>query len=294
VLTLYALARARLWFFGGEGSGELALEAANRALKAAPYRGEPHLALAVVRYQNGDLSGAVRCLRRALVLAPSLADAHELLGRILVETGPLPEALRHLRLVMELDPALFRAVLDLARMAALRGDQQQFQDLMNRIDNDPQAQGASRRATWVLKARLSLWRQDKALAQRILDTPGLKEGLPVACLICERAVGLKSHRDTEAALGHWLGQTGSGRGHVFYYQIMVESRCYDNLEPWTELTACVNAGLVDVVWLDLCPLLTEIRKDPRILPLRAQVEARAQKVREALQARLEGGLTIGA
>ena len=72
VLTAYAQARSRLWFFGGEGSGELARAAAEQAVAAAPERGEPRLALATVRFHEGDPAGAVTMLRQALKLTPAL------------------------------------------------------------------------------------------------------------------------------------------------------------------------------------------------------------------------------
>jgi serine/threonine-protein kinase len=44
----------------------------------------------------------------------------------------------------------------------------------------------------------------------------------------------------------------------------------------------VQSGLIDLLWMDRCPLLDAVRKDARFAPLRAEVEARGQRVKLAL------------
>jgi hypothetical protein len=43
----------------------------------------------------------------------------------------------------------------------------------------------------------------------------------------------------------------------------------------------VDAGLLDGLWMDRCPVLDAVRKDARFEPLRAEVEARGRRVRSA-------------
>ena len=44
----------------------------------------------------------------------------------------------------------------------------------------------------------------------------------------------------------------------------------------------VDAGLIDLAWLDACPLLAYLRTDPRFIELRDQVAARVAPVLAAL------------
>jgi len=56
---------------------------------------------------------------------------------------------------------------------------------------------------------------------------------------------------------------------------------------FTALTEAVESGFVDLVWMDGCALLREMRADRRFAPLRAQVAERAALVHAAFQ-RAEG------
>lgn len=85
LLVGYALAQARHWFFGNAEAADKARAAAEQALKAAPNSGESYLAVAVVKFQDADLPGAVVAVRQALIRSPILAEAHDLMaGRILI------------------------------------------------------------------------------------------------------------------------------------------------------------------------------------------------------------------
>ena len=48
------------------------------------------------------------------------------------------------------------------------------------------------------------------------------------------------------------------------------------------IQAALDAGLLDICWMDRCPVLGPVRSDARWAPLRAEVEARARRVRAAL------------
>jgi hypothetical protein len=49
-----------------------------------------------------------------------------------------------------------------------------------------------------------------------------------------------------------------------------------------------SAGLFDIHWVDRCPLLRPLEKDPRFVAIRARVAERAREVREALGVATEG------
>ncbi len=48
------------------------------------------------------------------------------------------------------------------------------------------------------------------------------------------------------------------------------------------MRGAIDAGLIDILWMDNCPLLEPLRKDARFAPLRVEVAARAALVVAAL------------
>ena len=48
------------------------------------------------------------------------------------------------------------------------------------------------------------------------------------------------------------------------------------------LASSVDAGLIDLLWIDRCPLLGPLRNDARFAPLRARVATRCEEVGRAL------------
>ncbi len=90
ILASYARARARLWLLEGRTEeGRTARELAQRAIDRAPERGETWLALARVRFVEGDFVSAAELVIAALSKSKELAEAHELLGSLLLEVGDL-------------------------------------------------------------------------------------------------------------------------------------------------------------------------------------------------------------
>jgi hypothetical protein len=48
------------------------------------------------------------------------------------------------------------------------------------------------------------------------------------------------------------------------------------------ITTAVDAGLIDVMWMKLCPLLVNVRASARFQELLSRAEARAAPIRAAL------------
>jgi serine/threonine-protein kinase len=279
ILTGSALARVRHWFFGGYGSAEQAERAALRAMQAAPDRGEPLVALAAVRHHQGRGVEAVLALREALAKSPALADAYELLGRILAETGPIDLALGHLHTAARLDGSLHHALFTRARLCALLGRWSEAEAIVDRTALDASTPGG-----WLYVARLALWRGDAARAQSVLQTPALQgadheTSVRLLRSVTEGALDVDRVFDPTASGAHV-----SGRGAAFFHQVRAElfARMERREAALDDLARSVAAGLVDVVWLDRCPLLGSLRAEPAFAAARATVELRAAEIRAAL------------
>ncbi len=281
LLLHYALTLSRLWFFGGQDGAQKAQAAAEQLVKVAPNHSASFLALAGVLFQGTDLVGTVRALGRALTLNPDLADAHELLGRILVETGPIRDGLMRLTLARTLDPGLFRVLVDQARTCALLGDFDRAHALLA----DDSLRGRSFAIQWILRGRLCLWARDQKRALQYLADPEIVQGLyPRAKLLFHAAAG-HNQIEPQMVLSAGIGsERSSPRGRTFVFQMQAELfATYGQLEQTVRSVArSVDAGLTDLAWLERCPPLQPLSKDPRMTALHRVVYGRALAIRDAL------------
>ncbi len=294
VLTGYALACARLWFYGEAQAGEQARAAAARAVALAPTRGESYLALAIVHFHFGEAARAAYELRRALSYAPALPEAHELTGRLLVETGPIHEGIRYLESAIHQDPSLHRARLDLARAQGLVGAWDKVDDLLEQemetatAAHKPESQLEGFPLLWIVwlcRARMVLWRKDRRRARQDLQHPIFASGgPPLARSYLELGIGgppvEPSHLVNPALLtGH-----ASSRSRSYVYQTYAELYShYGAIDLALQaLALSIADGLVDLMWMEHCPLLEPLRKDPRFAVLRTIAIHRVAAVHAAL------------
>ncbi|MEZ4314340.1 MAG: protein kinase [Polyangiaceae bacterium] len=280
MLSAYALACARLWWFGGpEGSrsGAQARQAAERALAAAPHLGEPHLALAQVMWNSADALGAARALERAIVRAPTLAEAHALRGRVLVEAGRLEAGVKSLTTAITLEPNVPLAVGELARAYAFLG---RWDELPALAEKNAETEGPQ--ALWFMRARFALWRRDRVTARRYADelSKDPQRVLAVARWIFDQVLTETPPADTIDLSFFVAGEDASARRRSFIYQIEAEVRAFHGqVEPaMASVERSVAEGLFDLAWLDRCPLLAPLASHIRFQASRAIVEDRVRAV----------------
>lgn len=279
ILSGYALARARFSFFAGEAMDK-AMAAAKRAVEVAPNLPEGRLALATVLFQAGDNAGAVRELKLALAKGPGLAEAHALMGRILSEAGHTDDGIRHLEVALTLDPSMDLARRDLSRTYDLLGQREKSERILQGLSSALEDAGRT-----IHLARTLLWWRDKARAQEILsqlkDTSG-RFALP------HRILQLIATGDKEAFLKDLDGREalvwakGSGRRSVFFSQVTAEIGAFVHDEAMTleYLSAAVDAGLIDLLWMDRCALFDPLRPTMSWKVMRARVEERSRAIGE--------------
>jgi TolB-like protein/predicted Zn-dependent protease len=284
LLSGYALAQMRRLAVeeSGEGVAHVALRAAERARAAAPNAGEPRVALANYHLIMGDAVAAAREVNDALRLSPALPDVHDLCGRILVEVGRPDEGISFLERALMLEPSMFRAKMDIARVSALEGDWTRSDDLYAHAPTDE----ADHNAFWFPRARLAIWRGEREWAEwaRIEMEPhsfAMKGQVEAICtLIVTKAIP-EPLRVLMEAMGRITGRVR--RRPIFFRQLKAEACAYvgDDGAALAALDDASQLGLMDIVWLDRCPLFERLREEPRFLAARARVAQKAALVLDA-------------
>lgn len=286
ILAGCALALSRSWFFDADGARARAAEASTRLTRIAPRSGESFVARAAVSLIEGNLAAAVEDATHAIEKAPDLADAHALLGRILIETGPAARALQHLNIAAKLDPGFNAACAAVMHVYELIGQRAEFdRRAREAIANRTEGVG------WASIARVVLWRNDVVRARELWENPVITSGKASSAreilrMLLQPDTSPSPVKLLTTSMGS-VAASSSTRG--FLSQVRAEfAAAKGKFEvAFTALTEAVESGFVDLVWMDGCALLREMRADRRFAPLRAQVAERAALVHAAFQ-RAEG------
>ena len=279
ILSTLALARAQAWV--RQGDPELlapARLAVDRAL--ATGHGEAFVASATLALNTGDLATAATHVAYAVARAPMAAATHELIGRLLLELGPIDEARRHLETAIALDATRDSSVnVEIARLEALSGDFEAAARRNERLlaDEDPAITQAGAMST----VRLASWRR---CYDELFAAVGLfrqRFGTVTTALVAFTRTWVE-HRTFDAP--EWsrlidvvLPATTPTRMQMIYLQRATEMALMleQPVTAFESLEKAVAVGLIDVVWLDRCPLFDGVRHDRHFIAARAIVAARA-------------------
>jgi serine/threonine-protein kinase len=250
------------------------LAEAERALRLGPSLPDAHVALGAVLFHANDPGGAVVPLDRALQLAPQHAEAHDLLGRLLVEAD-LDGGARHLETALAFAPGLTLARLSLVRHYCLYGEWDRAEAL-NESAREP-------RWTLPMRARAALWRRDAARARELLhslesvDMDDFVRGTVRGLLECA-AFGTPIPPEALTRRNF-----ASPRTRGFAAQLTAESAgaVGDTEGALAAFEAADTTCLVDLEWLDHCPMFDALRAEGRFLAVRAHVGERVSRVAAA-------------
>ncbi len=289
LLAGYALARVRRFSFDPDGTevdGEAAKAAAERALAKVPAMGEARMALATHALIVGDGVACARAVHEALAVAPGSADVHDMRARLLSEVGRPEDALAGLRKTLQLEPSNERARGDAVRMRVYLGDWSAVDDLIERTEIPPGAEGVA----LVLCARLAIWKGDLDVVRRLrahVDKLDFVFKTPVLEL-----THLALTREITPALQEmsnvWGKLTGRAtRRPIFFKQLAAEIAAFTGLEDLAlqAIESSDALGLIDRTWIDRCPLFDGMRGSPRFEAVRGRIVDRAEAVLAALEGR---------
>lgn len=283
-LAAHAIASVRAWW--GDGDTMLGRDAMDRARRSvaraqqqAPELAETHLATAIWEAQSGGFIAAVRALGRALELAPTMAEAHQYLGQIQCEAGRPKEGAEHLALALELDPSLSMCWFGLARVAQLQGEESRSLAYIAELSR---SSSGSSVGVMIMSFRLALYRGDLEEAQRIRGR--LHDvGTPPALRI-HRWMGFvfggTSIEEAEAIYDELQVPTGNGRFTTLTRQVGTEIYTVAGAHEAAlrELTAAADSALIDLVWLQRCPVLDPLRGDARFVRAELAVQRRVAAI----------------
>ncbi len=281
LLSGYAMARARRLNYAPPGTDDAAsvFAAADRALAAAPSQGEPWLARATALHITSDWAGAVTALRAALTRAPGLLPAHALLGNIQLEIGAAEEGVFRLETALSLDPTLGQARWELARGQALLGRWDRT-DVLLSLPVDRPEDNAGRRMG---RARTNLWR-----GARRHDPAGDDHEIvrfSVGAYVDALEAGIVRPERLAELERHMADRMSGARMRPLALQMATEICAATGHPSALEYaTRAVDEGLMDLTWLDRCPVLAPLREDPAFAALRARLVERVAPVRAALEA----------
>ncbi len=270
ILAGYAMAWSRLSFFL-EGINDRARDAAIRAVQAAPHVGGPYVALGYAYLQAGNTAEALRSCKLAIQRAPGLAEGYAVLGMILSEIGPIDDAQTWSEAALSHDVNVQFGINTTARIHAFRGRWHLLDPLFARVS------GAANLRT--ARIRFALWQNDLGLAQKYKDE--IKEMNPANRLLLGIARVMLERRPTQEVpeLRQAIMQPGGGwRRQIFYQQIAAETAAYigDVSGTLEALQRATNMGLIDLLWLDHCPLFGDVRENAQFVACRSVVETRAR------------------
>jgi serine/threonine-protein kinase len=281
ILGALAFATVQAWIMRGDPElAHRAHEAVERGL--ATGHGEAYLACATFKLNQGDHEGAASALGTALVRAPMSAPAHETAGKILMEIDTATEGRHHLETALGLDPGRANVIsAELGRLDALQGNWAAANARYRRLLDDPDPSVVQLGAAF--EARLAGWRNDRAamVAAAAKFAPRVENAANVLAFV--------EHATTtgELDLARWnsLEQLftrpdRAQRMQVISLQLMSEVAIILGRHDLAirALGKAADMGLIDVTWLDGCPLFARFAGDLRWRAIRDEIALRASRV----------------
>jgi serine/threonine-protein kinase len=190
---------------------------------------------------------------------------------ILVEIGRFEEARTRLHLAISIDPETPLAHRNIARIHAFCGEWDKVEPALQRA---VVTEGLT--SLWAHRARFATWTRNKELGRQYLAQLAEHGDISfprrmLALLIDENpAIVAEFERLTTMA-------DGGQRRRIFFNQLAAEvsGLIHQPDNSIESASRAVDLGLIDLAWLDICPLLDDARKHPSFPALRARVEERA-------------------
>jgi len=287
ILGTYAYASVQAWVKNGDAPRlQRARKAVERGLAANV--ADAQLAAGLLRLNEGDIEGGASALAAALARSPMSAVAHETVGRLMIEVDLVDAGVHHLVTATALDSARTQTIeIDLARTSALRGDWEAADRRVDQLLADPDPAIAQLGA--MVQSRLMMWRGHFGEAARATDLLWKRFGSRSGwfTLLQRHLAGEPWDQAAWLELLDELVDPARPRRMM----LVALQRCIEaamsvgQTAPALDvLERTIALGLIDIVWLDRCPLLAPlITTSERGRALRETLAARAARLRDAFR-----------
>ena len=284
----FAFAAAQAWVMSN--SDPKLLARARTAMDAARALGNSDslLASSLLRSNQGDPEGGTADLATALRRSPMSAAAHELAGSRLSDLGQLDEARSHLETAVGLDPGrVLTVTLELARIDMLEGHGARAMARIVPLTTDPKLPIVQ--VAMMNLMRFGGWMGDltSMIAKVSASEPPKEESSTAMFGVIARALARGALDDAE---WHALAKATSApdrpqRRAQFGMQLLAELAAALGRPDLAiiGLETALPIGLMDVTYLDRCPLFRDLDRE-RMRTLRAAVAARGARVLAAFRA----------
>ncbi len=280
-IAALAVATERMWFSpatrGDVSWKQRAITAVERAMADAPDLPETHLAAARLSMQQADYGTAARAVARAISIAPTFASAHEVLGLLQCEGGRPQEGLRHLRIAASLDPTLVNAVMYQARYYEMHGEPAKADALFEEFERT----GVFDMGGLAMRMRISGWRGDRPMMERLRARIARSEsgGGPFESLV-RAYLGELTPEESLAQFHEFVRANLGPRFSTLMRQLATETMALVGSidEAEAMLVEATDDALVDLDWLDFCPVIAPLRARPSFKKMRERVSQRAEQI----------------
>jgi len=266
--------QVRRWFFGFGDAFELAKNAAEKAIAAAPHLHEAKHALGLLKLHSADYEGALVEFRA--IARSGFIGGHESLAGILNELDLVDEARVEVDRALAIDPLSSHATFELARFYAIQGHWDESERALARlrtVELGPQANEFS-----AASIRYLVWRGDFEQARTHLATSTRPSNVgPLSQPILDAVLRGDGDHKLVADAFFRAASSGSLRRRSLLHQIETEIASLMKVDDWaiTALRSAESARLIDIGWLRHCPILAFVRDDPRFREVEARVAERA-------------------
>ncbi|HEY4058649.1 MAG TPA: protein kinase, partial [Kofleriaceae bacterium] len=246
------------------------------------------LAAGSLRLNRGDHVGAGQALGVALARAPMSALVNEQVGRILCEVDSIKTGRHHLEVALALDPTRWPVIDgDLVRLDLMENKQEQVDARIHRLFNDPDPAFKQLGAVYI--ARLSVWRRDYAWIDQALNQLATRLGTgggdQVKFYMAWKAGHPVDAATWKTSVDGLLDQTYPARMVTMNLQRMAEmALAMDRFDDaWYTLELADKSGLIDLMWIEHCPLLAQHQTTTRFAAVRESVANRARELLTAMR-----------
>jgi len=259
-----AVLAVRCWFFDRVTADidweKVATECVDEAVRLAPDLSDTHLAMGMLAAQNVEMKRATRALIRAVEIDPASHEAQEYLGGIEIDTGLVSRGVPRALYALGFQPPRPMPCMMLARCYALLG---RFEEAEPHMTESHRRTSIPTLGHLLYTLRFHAYRWGKrpfnlTISQR--KAVREKDWVGVTYYV-DALAGTADSAGVLKWINRFLPEVKNRRAAMVMRQVCTELCMLVGLEDnaYELLAECARFGLIDILWVDRCPLLGPLR-----------------------------------